>query len=778
MPRESRPLAQYDAFISYSHAKDKPVAAALQAAVQTLGKPWYRRRALRVFRDDTSLSATPELWPAIEQALAQSRFLILLASPEAATSPWVGKEIAYWLDHKSADTLLIALTEGELIWDESAGEFRSHQRGALPLALAGRFASEPKWVDLRAYRDRPNVRDGRFIEAGADFAAAIHGVPKEDLLSQELRQQRRALSLAWSAAGFLLLLAGLAGWQWRTALEAQRLAQAQRDRAERTLAAATETANTFIFDMAQELRHRQGMPVDLTRRILDRAHGLQRQLTELGETAPDLIRSDSAALNELSTTLRLQGDTKAALAAAERARDIMTVIVERTPSNARWQHDLASSHERIGDVRIATGQREDAMASYRESLAIFERLTAAEPGNIEWQRSLATSQNKIALALVAAGRSDDALALNRKSLGIAEKLAAADPADRSLQRDLSISHVRIGDILLETGQREEALAAYRRNITIAERLAADDAGNTEWQRDLSVSYEKVGNVLFAMGQSEQALESYRKGLAIRGRLAAADRGNAHWQRDLSLALDRVGNVLIAAGRTAEALESYRASLAIAETLAAADPGNAEWQRDLAVSASKIGNTLTRSGQRDEALASYRRALLISEKLAAADPGNADWQRDLSVLHSKIGDMLEAAGRNEEALAAYRADLVISERLAAADPRNTEWQRDLSIAFERMGAVQLKTGRRAEAIVAFRRTLAIREQLAAADPGNAQWQADLVISLVKSARLGDDPRPNLTRALDITQRLDRERKLHADQKGWIGMIGRELARLPR
>ena len=29
----------YDAFISYSHAKDKPIAAALQSAVQKLGAP-------------------------------------------------------------------------------------------------------------------------------------------------------------------------------------------------------------------------------------------------------------------------------------------------------------------------------------------------------------------------------------------------------------------------------------------------------------------------------------------------------------------------------------------------------------------------------------------------------------------------------------------------------------------------------------------------------------------------------------------------------------------
>jgi len=79
--RSSRAAVAYDAFISYSHAKDKAIATALQSVVQKLGKPWYRGRVLRVFRDDTSLSATPHLWPSIEQALGQSRFLILLASP-------------------------------------------------------------------------------------------------------------------------------------------------------------------------------------------------------------------------------------------------------------------------------------------------------------------------------------------------------------------------------------------------------------------------------------------------------------------------------------------------------------------------------------------------------------------------------------------------------------------------------------------------------------------------------------------------------------------------
>ena len=116
-------MTLYDAFISYSHAKDKPIAAALQSAIQKLGKPWYRRRALRLFRDDTSLAATPHLWPMIEQALGQSRHFILLASPEAAASKWVNKEVAFWLERNSIDSLLIGLTGGELVWDDFGRRF-------------------------------------------------------------------------------------------------------------------------------------------------------------------------------------------------------------------------------------------------------------------------------------------------------------------------------------------------------------------------------------------------------------------------------------------------------------------------------------------------------------------------------------------------------------------------------------------------------------------------------------------------------------------------------
>jgi len=76
---------RYAAFLSYSRKADSELAPALQQALQRLARPWTRPRALRVFRDDASMSANPDLWASIQQALDSAEFFILLATPEAAS---------------------------------------------------------------------------------------------------------------------------------------------------------------------------------------------------------------------------------------------------------------------------------------------------------------------------------------------------------------------------------------------------------------------------------------------------------------------------------------------------------------------------------------------------------------------------------------------------------------------------------------------------------------------------------------------------------------------
>jgi WD40 repeat protein len=225
----------YDVFISYSHAADGRLGAAVQAGLQSLAKPWYRRRALRVFRDKTSLSASPELWPSIERSLSRSRYFVLLASPEAAASAWVDQEVRWWRARRSHDSLLIALTAGELRWDKTGGDFEA--TAPIPSGLRGWFPGEPLWVDMRWARDEKDVsqRNPRFRDGVADLAAPPRGLQKDELIGEDISQHRRTLRLARGAVALLVLL--LAG-----SVAGGVIALVQRDRAarERTLAVSRE----------------------------------------------------------------------------------------------------------------------------------------------------------------------------------------------------------------------------------------------------------------------------------------------------------------------------------------------------------------------------------------------------------------------------------------------------------------------------------------------------------------------------------------------------------
>jgi hypothetical protein len=58
----------------------------LQVGIERFTKPWWLLRASRVFRDDSSMSASTSLWDTIEGAMREAGCPILLATRAAAAS--------------------------------------------------------------------------------------------------------------------------------------------------------------------------------------------------------------------------------------------------------------------------------------------------------------------------------------------------------------------------------------------------------------------------------------------------------------------------------------------------------------------------------------------------------------------------------------------------------------------------------------------------------------------------------------------------------------------
>ena len=221
----------YDAFLSYSHAADSRLAPALQRGLQRLTRAWYERQALRIFRDQTSLAADPDLYATIERSLGESRHFVLLASPAAAQSPWVRREIRYWKEERERDTFFIALTDGAIRWDNAAGDFDWRATDALPEELRGWFPHEPLWVDLSWTRGRnPSdlaLRHGRFRNDIATLAAGLHGRAKEQIDSEDAHQHRRAMRIGRAVVALLALLLVVASIEYNSANTQRNIAQRQ-----------------------------------------------------------------------------------------------------------------------------------------------------------------------------------------------------------------------------------------------------------------------------------------------------------------------------------------------------------------------------------------------------------------------------------------------------------------------------------------------------------------------------------------------------------------------
>ena len=108
----------------------------MQTALQKFAKPWHRLRAVRVFRDDSSMSANSALWSTIESALREAHSFVLLLTTQAAASPYVNNEVAWWVQHKGSQNLLLVHAGGTLDWDVAAGDFSADATSVPPATSA------------------------------------------------------------------------------------------------------------------------------------------------------------------------------------------------------------------------------------------------------------------------------------------------------------------------------------------------------------------------------------------------------------------------------------------------------------------------------------------------------------------------------------------------------------------------------------------------------------------------------------------------------------------
>ena len=110
----------YNAFISYKHADlDNKVAALIEKDLERyhipkkLQKKTGYKKIERIFRDTDELPITSDLSSTIEEALANSEYLIVLCSTNTHLSTWVEREIEIFLRNHTRDQIFTVIADGE-----------------------------------------------------------------------------------------------------------------------------------------------------------------------------------------------------------------------------------------------------------------------------------------------------------------------------------------------------------------------------------------------------------------------------------------------------------------------------------------------------------------------------------------------------------------------------------------------------------------------------------------------------------------------------------------
>ncbi len=576
----------YDAFISYSHSADGEFAPAVQRALHGFAKPWWKLRAARVFRDDTNLAAAHDLTDSITQAIEASHFFILLASPGAAQSKWVEREVRLWLAGKAPENILIVLTQGTIAWND-ASDFDWAATDALPPALAGVFKSEPLWVDLSFARngDQLSMRDPRFQQAIARLAARLHGKSLDDIAGEEVRQHRktrRIAQAAFLAIGSLAVAAVAGGWLAR---EGQR-------RAEHNLAEALVAVDSVETAVAKDLQDLTGVPVALKVKMLK---GVETILTDL-ETAGEAVRGTRAAvLSEFAAAYGVLGQYEEATSRIRDAIDILSDQAKARPTDITVLAALAKSHKVHGDLlwwqRRDLPLAIDELQSSTDTYITLAQLHPAHRDADDWK--LSELRALIGLGDIFFDRAANpsaicspraaCLAVAESYFERAQKLALSvhngDDSDFRWKNGALVSRERVAKVYAALDDFTRAGAVYAELVQEYQRMADLQPNNTKWQQNVLALYVRVGGTDLKTCRADAALENYGKALGLARKMHQLDPERIDWSHELSSSLKHTAEAHEALGQFAAAEADYRASLGITRDLVDKQPANEDLKAD-------------------------------------------------------------------------------------------------------------------------------------------------------------------------------------------------------
>lgn len=600
---------RYKAFLSYSW-KDKDAAAALHRALETFRTPkalvgrQTRRgpaphRLHPIFRDREEQAAGADLKSAIEDALDRSDCLIVVCSPNAAKSPWVNKEIAYFRKRSDPARVFSYVIAGEP--GASALQGREAEECFPPAlrfetAMDGAATDEPIGQPLAADA-RP---DGDGVRAAQlKIIAAVLGVGLDELVRRDLerraREQRRFALAAGAVAATMSGVALYAVDQRDRALDNERLARREAMTAQRTA-----DFMVSLFEVADPLEA-QGKKVTAEEILKRGAATIERDLKD----EPAVQGALMEAMGRSYTGLGLYAD----------AARILKVARDKRVAAKAGETDLYATELALARAEFEKGDLAAAKTLFTKLAAEADADLARGGWRVEYARAMAGLGETVLYAdnpetaphaaIPSFERASDLLNLH----GLSES------------DDMARVYQGLGVALMTLGELTQAEQSYQR--------AADIYRLRPTGRDLKLANieNDLGGVYYQSRRFDEAARAYEDSLREKYRLLEP----AH--PEIIISENNLARILIESGAYPKALTLLQATISkINKIDASTDFG-------LAFVYNNYGLALAESQKHAESVDYFRRAEI------ASGPG-----------HRLSGEISFNLGRSECALGQLKAGL--------------------------------------------------------------------------------------------------------------------------
>jgi tetratricopeptide (TPR) repeat protein len=191
-----------------------------------------------------------------------------------------------------------------------------------------------------------------------------------------------------------------------------------------------------------------------------------------------------------------------------RAVAIRRAILERDPSSRDARRGLAISYSALANFHSGRKDWATAVELRQKERGLFKDVAHDPAATDNDRRNLALSNKTLGALFEMTGRRTEALALYREALALDEARAAANPASPEPQMDLSFSLGSLGAFLLAEGDLPASRDLYERALRLREAVAAADPANAWARNGVASAHERLAAIEDRLGH-RKAAEAHR-----------------------------------------------------------------------------------------------------------------------------------------------------------------------------------------------------------------------------------------------------------------------------